>query len=89
MRVACNLLQAFRAPFEPERYQDGRREALLEVIAERRAGDGTEAKAAASIRDLMAALKASLEASGHKKRPRLAGVAGRKGPRRQSWLART
>ena len=67
-----------RSTFEPEQYEDRRRGTLLQVIGERRAGDGGAAKAAAPTRDLMAALKASIETSGHKKRPRLAVVAGRK-----------
>jgi DNA end-binding protein Ku len=78
--LARNLLEAFQAPFEPERFQDERRLTVLETIAQWRAEEGNVSKAAAPPRDLMAALRASLEASGAKKRPRLAVVGSGKSP---------
>jgi DNA end-binding protein Ku len=80
VRVARNLLETFRAPFEPEQFQDERRRTLLEAIAERRVDQADAAKPPTPTRDIMAALRASLAASGPKKRPRLAVVAGRDGP---------
>jgi DNA end-binding protein Ku len=75
--VARDFLEAFKAPFDLEQYQDGRRETLLELIAARRTGAKVgSSEQRAPVPDLMAALLASLEAPGRKKRPHLTVVAG-------------
>lgn len=70
LEMATELIERFTGPFEPERYHDVYREALLAVIRAKR--EGTEVKAApkreAMVPDLMEALRASLEAHGGKPR---------------------
>ncbi|KZE37424.1 Ku protein [Bhargavaea cecembensis] len=71
--VAMMLIEQLTTPFEPEKYKDEYREALLELIEAKKAGKETvtaterEAPAATNATDLMAALQASLEKSTKKK----------------------
>ena len=70
LEMATELIERFTGPFEPERYHDVYREALLAVI--RAKHEGAEVQAApqrqAMVPDLMEALRASLEAHGGKPR---------------------
>ena len=71
--MATALIERFTGSFEPERYEDTYREALLGVIRAKRKGKtvtAPEPEAAEEPVDLMAALRASVEAA--------------KGPRRRS-----
>jgi DNA end-binding protein Ku len=69
LEMATELIERFTGPFEPERYHDVYREALLAVIRAKR--EGTEVQVAPKretmVPDLMEALRASLEAHGGKK----------------------
>jgi DNA end-binding protein Ku len=65
LQMAFALIEMLQKPFEPEDYQDGYREALLELIRAKLEGKElpTEApKPATEEVDLVAALKASVEA---------------------------
>ncbi|MFC7366516.1 MULTISPECIES: Ku protein [Bhargavaea] len=71
--VALMLIEQLTTPFEPEKYKDEYREALMELIEAKKAGKETvtaaerEAPAATNATDLMAALQASLEKTTKKK----------------------
>ena len=71
--VALMLIEQLTTPFEPEKYKDEYREALLELIEAKKAGKETvtaaerETPAATNATDLMAALQASLEKTTKKK----------------------
>jgi DNA end-binding protein Ku len=86
--LATALIEKFTGSFDPERYEDTYREALCEVIKAKRKGDtisSPEPEDDEQPTDLLAALKASVEAakrSGGPKRP--ARSAARKpAPRRK------
>ena len=66
--MARQLIAALEADFEPDRYTDSYREAVLELIERKAAGDTTATVAAAAptsdtVVDLMAALEASVAAA--------------------------
>ena len=66
MKMAATLIEMLEKPFEPEEYRDDYREALMQVIEAKLAGQEVVEAAepeAAKIVDLMAALKASVEAA--------------------------
>ena len=66
LEVAGQLVDSFSGRFEPEKYDDTYRDALCEIIRAKRAGKETHApkpKEPEPTPDLMAALRASLEAS--------------------------
>lgn len=84
LQMARTLVEMLAAPFQPQNYRDGYREALLEIIERKAQGAAlTRPQAApAKITDLMEALKASLEAAKKERgAPAAAGVPAR-GPRR-------
>jgi DNA end-binding protein Ku len=63
MELAIKLIDALKAPFEPEKFKDKYRETLNAAISERMAGGTREASPVnrpAPVIDIMAALKASL-----------------------------
>jgi len=64
--LAASLVEALSAEFEPEKYHDRYRDALLEVITKKQEGQQFEPKRAPTSRaaatDLMAALRDSVEA---------------------------
>jgi DNA end-binding protein Ku len=66
LTMALSLVEMLQEPFDPQRYHDQYRTALLEMIEAKRNGDDIvatpEAPAPRTV-DLMAALKASLEAA--------------------------
>lgn len=67
LAMAKMLIEQLSAPFEPDKYTDDYRVALMDAIQRKIAGEGTVVTAPAAERtnviDLMAALQASLEAS--------------------------
>ncbi|MBV9121444.1 MAG: Ku protein [Chloroflexi bacterium] len=68
VQMAINLIEALAGEFEPDKYKDNYREALLEVINQKIEGRPAEevpaAKPATKVMDLMEALRASVEAAG-------------------------
>jgi DNA end-binding protein Ku len=66
LNMALSLVEMLEEPFDPRRYSDDYRHALLEVIEAKRSGQELVAQPEAPMPktvDLMAALKASLEAA--------------------------
>jgi DNA end-binding protein Ku len=64
LAVAGTLVEALEEPFDPSKYHDHYREALLELIKSKTEGREVvvpEGEAAAPVTDLMAALRASIE----------------------------
>ncbi|SES18820.1 Ku protein [Salipaludibacillus aurantiacus] len=81
--TALMLIKQLTTPFEPEKYSDDYRTALMELIEEKRTGkqiveadEGKQPAAAANVTDLMSALQASIDKT--KKQPKAAGAGGRK-----------
>jgi DNA end-binding protein Ku len=66
LAIAKQLVESLAGEFEPEKYHDTYREAVLEMIERKAAGEEIaiqpEAEEAAPVPDLMSALKASLDA---------------------------
>ena len=65
LESALTLIENLTAPWNPEEYKDEYREALLEIVEKKAAGEQIEAVEAAPVSkvvDLMDALKASVEA---------------------------
>jgi DNA end-binding protein Ku len=69
--MARTLIENLAGPFNPEEFRDAYREALLQIVEKKIAGEEIEIAAeeapAARVVDLMEALKASVEAV--KKKP--------------------
>ena len=66
LQMAFSLIEMLEGPFEPEQYQDQYREALTTVIEAKLEGEEvvvSEEPEATNVVDLMAALKASVEAT--------------------------
>src|SRR5205085_4805369 len=64
------LVDALAEPFDPSKYHDHYREALLELIASKTEGKQVvvpEGEQAAPVTDLVAALRASIEAAQQRK----------------------
>jgi DNA end-binding protein Ku len=64
LKMAADLIKAYTGEFTPDKYQDGHRARLLEVIERKRAGRTVRPQTAekeTATPDLMAALTASLE----------------------------
>ncbi|MCR6108279.1 Ku protein [Salipaludibacillus agaradhaerens] len=65
--TALMLIKQLTTPFDPEKYQDDYRNALLDAIEQKRAGEktvettGKPAPAASNVTDLMSALQASID----------------------------
>jgi DNA end-binding protein Ku len=72
LAMALDLIDRFRGPFEPEKYEDTYREALLEVIDRKRKGKDVHAEAEPERgdepADLLEALRESVEAHGRRGR---------------------
>ena len=65
LQMARTLIENLTAPWNPEEYRDEYRDALLEIVEKKAAGEQIEAVEAAPVSkvvDLMDALKASVEA---------------------------
>ena len=78
VQMAINLIEALAAEFDPAKYKDEYREALLEVIHHKIDGKPMEAQAAkptAKVMDLMEALRASVEISQPDDKPKTKKVA--------------
>ena len=70
LAMALDLIDRFRSAFEPERYEDTYRAAVLDVIERKRKGEEVHVEAEAEREeptDLLAALRASVEAHGRKR----------------------
>jgi DNA end-binding protein Ku len=68
--IASSLVEALSEPFDPSKYKDHYREALLEVITSKTEGRevvAPEETGVAPVTDLMAALRASVEAARKRK----------------------
>ncbi len=67
LQMASALIDLLTQPFKPEEYEDHYREALMEVIKAKLDGqeivEAPEAPVASNVVDLMAALRASVEAT--------------------------
>ncbi len=73
LEMALDLIDRFRAPFEPERYEDTYRTSLMRVIDRKRKGKEIHAEPQAEREaptDLLEALRASVEAHGRNGRSR-------------------
>jgi DNA end-binding protein Ku len=70
LAMALDLIDRFRGPFEPEKYEDTYRESLLAVIDRKRKGkdvhDEPEPERGEEPADLLEALRASVEAHGRR-----------------------
>ena len=67
LAMALDLIDRFRGPFEPEKYEDTYRNALLRVIDRKRKGKEVHVEPQAEREaptDLLEALRASVEAHG-------------------------
>jgi DNA end-binding protein Ku len=74
LAIAKQLVETLAAPFEPDRYKDAYREQVLALIERKAAGEEVTVAeapqaAAAPAPDLMAALKASLDAVREERKP--------------------
>jgi DNA end-binding protein Ku len=70
LEMAGQLIESFTGKFEPEKYDDTYRDALCEIIKAKRAGKETRAAPAEEPEptpDLLAALRASIEAAGRRR----------------------
>jgi DNA end-binding protein Ku len=89
--MAVMLVENLSAHFDPERHHDEYREALLKVVEAKVANEPLERRAApepAKVTDLMAALKASVEAAQASKREGTAEAARSEKPKRASERSR-
>ena len=83
LKLATSLIAQFKTSFEPERYDDTYRDALMKVIKAKQKGETMTAVPAAEDEepaDLLAALKASVEAA---KKGKRSVRSERPGPRRK------
>jgi DNA end-binding protein Ku len=72
LNMAYSLIDLLQEPFEPEKYDDAYRSAVLDLIEAKKKGKKVVSAAPSTAKeptDLMAALKASLEAAQKGKRP--------------------
>jgi DNA end-binding protein Ku len=72
LELATTLIEQFKGSFEPERYEDTYREALAKIIKAKQKGESIKAAPAEEEEepaDLLAALKASVEAAKRSKGP--------------------
>ena len=91
LEMATALIEQFRGDFEPERYEDTYREALLKVIKAKQKGETITAVPAAEEEepaDLLAALKASVEAARKGRSVRAKPATGRKPAARKRKTAK-
>jgi DNA end-binding protein Ku len=79
LEMAAQLIDRFAGSFEPERYEDTYRDTLCEIIKAKREGKDVHAEAAPEPEepgDLMAALRASLDAAQRRRGRAAAGAGG-------------
>ena len=87
LEMATALIEQFTATFEPEKYEDTYRDALMAVIKAKQKGKTIESPEPEEVEepaDLLAALKASVEAAKGTKRP----VRAKRPPARKQAAAR-
>src|SRR3990170_2018584 len=80
--IAKQLIESLTEPWNPERFKDGYREALLSIVEKKLAGEPIEAPAEAppaKVVDLMEALKASVAAA-RERTPASSGGAKKRSP---------
>jgi DNA end-binding protein Ku len=83
LKMATSLIAQFKTSFEPERYEDSYRDALMKVIKAKQKGETITAVPAAEDEepaDLLAALKASVDAAKKSKRSVRSGRPARRKP---------
>jgi DNA end-binding protein Ku len=83
LKMATSLIAQFKTSFEPERYEDSYRDALMKVIKAKQKGETITAVPAAEDEepaDLLAALKASVDAAKKSKRSVRGGRPARRKP---------
>ncbi len=71
LKMAIQLIEQLTAPFEPEKYQDDYREALMDVIQQKISGEEIKVAKKApkkNVADLMEALQASIDETKPKKK---------------------
>jgi DNA end-binding protein Ku len=89
LQMALTLIEMLQEPFDPEKYHDEYRNALMQLIEAKLEGQELEdvvAPAPAKVTDLMAALKASVEAQ-KKKRAEAEEGEDETAPRRRAKAA--
>ena len=89
LEMAGQLIESFSGDFEPEKYEDTYRDALCEIIRAKRAGKETHAappEEPEATPDLIAALKASIEAAGRRPGPKARGGTSPNGSSRDGEL---
>ena len=82
LQMASQLIESFSGRFEPEQYEDTYRDALCEIIKAKRKGEEVHVEAAHAPEkptDLMAALRASVEAAQRRRTARGRDRDGREG----------
>ena len=83
LEMAKRLVETLREPWEPERFEDRHREAVMALIQQKAAGEEVQVPVAAEPEptpDLLAALQASLEARGGRKRETKPAAPRRRAP---------
>jgi DNA end-binding protein Ku len=73
LELAAQLIEQYKGEFRPEEYRDTYRDALCEIIEAKRKGEEIRVEAEPEPEaptDLMAALRASVEAAGRERAPR-------------------
>ena len=90
VQMAMQLIESLSTEFEPEKYHDTYREAVLDLIERKAEGEEITIEPSpeepAKVPDLMAALEASLAAA--KKKPPKAKAASKNGAKRSVFQAR-
>jgi len=87
LELATTLIEQFEGSFEPDRYEDTYREALCEVIRAKRKGETISAPEPGhedEPADLLAALRASVEAQRSRSPARTKRAPARKAPRKKA-----
>ena len=84
LKMAVSLVESLADEFDPSRYSDDYREALMTIVKAKIEGEETvsapEVEAAPKVMDLMEALRASVEAAKAKK----GAAAGKEAPKKQA-----
>jgi DNA end-binding protein Ku len=87
VQMAKSLIDNLTEPFEPEKFKDEYREALLEIVEKKVAGEEIEVvpePEPTKVVDLMEALKASVESTKKKAAPKKAAVGGQRRRRKSA-----
>jgi DNA end-binding protein Ku len=87
VQMAKSLIDNLTEPFEPEKFKDEYREALLEIVEKKVAGEEIEVvpePEPTKVVDLMEALKASVESTKKKAAPKKAAAGGQRRRRKSA-----